>query len=230
MDSEILKPKDLTDTIFFKEDTLDLIFKVISSSPEIIKIKVIFNNSEYKDDTGSEHELDIDSFKNLVQNNKFIELTSEHVNIFKNKKSFLKEVNKLKPKNKQFMASLSDDEKKWEVKPNPGTWLQRYSNNEDAIRRLMTFMELDHVQIRNILIDILDEKYYDVLAKGDCKKEYSNDRPKEVTFSNYDSIIINWTGIYHRPEHGEQINLFSGFVIDAILNNFSDLDLWENDK
>jgi hypothetical protein len=99
--------------------------------------------------------------------------------------------------------------------------LKRFMDDESPIYTLMALMDLPHIEIRNILIEMLPSKYYDILANGHCSKEYSNDKPKEVKFSDYDSITVSWTGITYKPEHGEGENLINGFTIAAILKHFS---------
>ena len=120
--------------------------------------------------------------------------------------------------------TFGEEKAKWKINPRPGNDLERWKKDEETTLRLMSLMELDHVKIRNILIDMFEEKkYYDILSEGSCKKEYSNDKPVKVILNFYDSIEISWFGITYNPDHGESIFILNLYTISGILKYFGNL-------
>lgn len=61
---------------------------------------------------------------------------------------------------------------------------------------------LSDKEIKEKLKSILDQKYYKVLIQDACEciRTLRNEKPVEIKFYYYDSIIINWTGIFHKYE------------------------------
>jgi hypothetical protein len=241
MNADILKPKDLTGSVFYKADTLDFIIKVTAhdltegrpADADVITIQIMYNeNDNLNDEVGREADINLEDLSKLAKEG--FKLLDDELPNYKEivkKQKFYKLLKTLKPKKMSLLTKTQGEEQaEWKINPKPGSSFERYTSNEDSIRRLMTFMELDHVEIRNILIDILDVKYYDILAKGTCRKEYLDGKPHEVVINFYDNIVISWCGIYYRPEHGDGLTLLEGYALDGILNHFSDLDLWDKDK
>ena len=50
-----------------------------------------------------------------------------------------------------------------------------------------------------------DSKYAHLLGKeANVRRVVDNERVKEITLSHYDSILVSWVGIAHKPEHGPE--------------------------
>lgn len=115
--------------------------------------------------------------------------------------------------------TFGEEKAKWKINSKISD-LEKFTNSLEATNIIARFMVKPHEEIRNILIEILPEKYYDIIAEGGCSKKFSNDKPESVKFDHYDCIEIGITGIYYKPEHGEGKILLDGFTIHGILKYF----------
>ena len=75
---------------------------------------------------------------------------------------------------------------------------------------LQKFMDLSDKEIKEKLKEILesDSKSMEVLNNDpSITRIIKNENPYEIRLSFYNGLILDWSGIFYAPEHGETIPL-----------------------
>jgi len=77
---------------------------------------------------------------------------------------------------------------------------KRYDTGQAIFKQLFKLSDAD---LREKLISITDGNHKEILTNNsDCIRTIRNSEPLKIEFYFYDCLIVDWTGVSIKPEHG----------------------------